>query len=162
PVDEEVRWLGRILGTARDLDVLQTDLLEPAIRALGDAEQLAPLMASLEAKKAIAYAHVGEALASARYRHLLIDLCALGYGSELARSGEGRGNLDRPLIDFASFALSRLHHKLLKRGRGFETLSQEERHAVRIALKKLRYAVDFFGTAFDLQQKGKFFKRLAR
>ena len=31
----EVRWLGNILGTARDLDVLQTELLEPAIAALG-------------------------------------------------------------------------------------------------------------------------------
>jgi inorganic triphosphatase YgiF len=162
PVEDEVRWLGTILGTARDLDVLQTDLLDPAIRALGGGEQLAPLMASLEAKKATAYAQVGEALASARYRHLLIDLCALGYGHELGRSGEGQDGLDRPLAAFASHALSRLHHKLIKRGRGFETLSQEERHAVRIALKKLRYAVDFFGTAFDQERNSKFFKKLAR
>ena len=78
PIDEEVRWLGNVLGTARDLDVLQAELLEPASEALGEAEQLAPLMVSLEAQKADAYGHVGEALASARYRHFLIDLCALG------------------------------------------------------------------------------------
>jgi triphosphatase len=52
PIDEAVRWLGSILGAARDLDVLQTELLDPAIAALGDAEQLAPLKAGLAAKKA--------------------------------------------------------------------------------------------------------------
>src|SRR5262249_8986411 len=30
PIDAEVRWLGRALGLARDLDVLRADLLEPA------------------------------------------------------------------------------------------------------------------------------------
>jgi triphosphatase len=54
-----------------------------------------------------------------------------------------------------------VHQRLLKRGRGFETLSKAERHEVRIALKKLRYAVDFFGGVFE-QGKSKFFKKLAR
>ena len=51
PIEDAVRWLGRILGVARDLDVLQTELLEPAIEALGEAEQLAPLLASLAARR---------------------------------------------------------------------------------------------------------------
>ena len=42
PIEDEVRWLGKILGTARDLDVLQTDLLEPAIEALGEARAAGP------------------------------------------------------------------------------------------------------------------------
>jgi triphosphatase len=161
-IEEEVRWLGKILGMARDLDVLQTDLLEPAIEALGEAEQLAPLMATLKAKKAEAYAQVGEALASARYRHLLIDLCALGHISDGGKARDGRAGLDQPLADFASSALSRVHQRLLKRGRGFETLSKADRHEVRITLKKLRYAVDFFGGVFDEQGKSKFFKKLAK
>jgi inorganic triphosphatase YgiF len=161
-IESEVRWLGAILGMARDLDVLQTDLLEPAIAALGDAEQLAPLMASLEAKKAFAYARVAEALASARYRHLLIDLCALGHSGDPGKSADGNAVLEQPLAGFASDALSRLHRKLLKRGHGFEALSQEGRHEVRIALKKLRYAVDFFEGVFDEERTRKFFKKLAR
>jgi triphosphatase len=162
PIEHEVRWLGNILGMARDLDVLKTDLLEPASAALGEGEQLAPLVASLEVKKAIAYAQVGEALAGARYRHLLIDLCALGYRDDLGKSGDGAAGLDQPLADFASRALSRMHEQLLKRGDGFEALSKTERHEVRIALKKLRYAVDFFGGVFDAERKSKFFKKLAR
>jgi triphosphatase len=162
PIEHAVRWLGKILGAARDLDVLQADLLEPAIEALGEAEQLAPLMDSLKARKADAYDLVTEALASARYRHLLIDLCALGHADDLGRSGEDRPRLDQPLVELASRALSRAHQKLLKRGNGFESLSKAERHDVRIALKRLRYALDFFGGVFDGAPKKKFVKKLAR
>ena len=161
PIDEEVRWLGRILGAARDLDVLQTELLEPAIAALGEEKQLAPLMVTLAARKAEAYRGVAEALESARYRHLLIELCALGHADDLSKSGEGPG-LDQPLLELASAALTRAHERLLKRGRGFEQLSKPERHDVRIALKRLRYALDFFSDIFDSEQKKKFVKKLTR
>jgi len=162
PVEDGVRWLGRILGAARDLDVLQTELLEPAIEALGEAEQLAPLMASLQAKKAEAYTAVGEALASARYRHLLIDLCLLGHADDLGKTREDRPDLGQSVVGLASHALTRAHGKLLKRGNGFETLSKVERHDVRIALKRLRYALDFFGSVFNGESKKKFVKKLAR
>jgi triphosphatase len=162
PIDDDVRWLGKILGAARDLDVLRAELLEPAIAALGEGEQLAPLIASLEARKADAYKLVGEALASARYRHLLIELCALGYADDLGKSGSDGPNLQQPIVALASSALSRAHKKLLKRGDGFESLSKADRHQVRIALKRLRYALDFFGGVFDDAHKKKFNKKLAR
>ena len=167
PIEDDVRWLGRILGAARDLDVLQTELLEPAITALGEAEHLAPLMENLKARKVDAYKLVREALESARYRHLLIELCALGYADDLGKSDSGKPGADRPgleqpLLELASSALSRAHKKLLKRGDGFESLSKAERHQVRIALKRLRYALDFFGGAFDDERKKKFNKRLSR
>ena len=164
PIEDEVRWLSKVLGSARDLDVLQADLLEPAIEALGESEQLAPLMSGLQKKKAVAYAAVGAALASARYRHFLIDLCAFGHGDyhDLSKSEDARPGLDQPLRHFASATLMRVHRKLLKRGRNFEMLSKTERHDVRIALKRMRYAVDFFAGVFDEQRHGKFFKSLAR
>jgi triphosphatase len=164
PLDTEVRWLGNVLGSARDLDVLRTDLLEPAISALGETDQLAPLISGLEDNRARAYSAVHEALSSSRYRHFLVDLCAFGYGNyhDLAKSKLGPEALDQPLRQFAAAALAKTHRKLLKRGRDFETLSQNERHSVRIALKKLRYAVDFFGGVFDPERRTKFFKSLAR
>ena len=162
PVAESVRWLGKILGTARDLDVLQIELLDPAIETLGEGEQLAPLLVNLNTRKSAAYAQVGEALSSPRYRHLLIDLCALRHADDLGKVAEDGPGLDQPLAELASHALSRAHRKLLKRGNGFETLSKPERHEVRIALKRLRYALDFFGSVFESDGKKKFIKRLAR
>jgi triphosphatase len=162
PIEDSMRWLGNILGAARDLDVLQVELIEPAIAAIGEAEHLAPLMASLAVKKTDAYKLVSEALGSARYRHLLIEVCALGYADDLGKSDADRPGLDQPLVELAASALSRAHKRLLKRGHGFETLSKVERHDVRIALKRLRYALDFFGGVFDDARKKKFNKRLAR
>lgn len=162
PIEDSVRWLGKVLGTARDLDVLHADLLAPAIEALGEGKQLAPLIDRLQGKTAAAYQAVGEALASERYRHFLIDLCALAHADDLGKSGDDRPSLEQPLLDLASNALSRAHRKLLQRGEGFETLSKTERHEVRIALKRLRYALDFFGGVFHDGPKKKFIKTLAR
>ncbi len=162
PINEAVGWLGKVLGSARDLDVLQTELLEPAVEALGEGEQLAPLMAKLDASKVETYDVVREALSSSRYRHLLIDLCALGHSNDFGRRAEGAPSLDQPLGELASAALSGAHQKLLKRGEGFEALSKEQRHDVRIALKRLRYALDFFGAVFKTSAKKEFVKRLKR
>src|SRR5262249_13561873 len=147
----EGRWFGMVLGLARDLDVLQRDLFEVASSALGASGQLEPLTARLNENKTRAYSAVWEALSSSRYRHFLVDLCAFGCGNyrDLCSSSLGPDALDQPLPQFAASALAGAHHKLLKRGRAFETLRQSERHRVRIALKKLRYAVDFFGGLFD-------------
>jgi triphosphatase len=130
--------------------------------ALADAESLAPLLASLAEKKGDAHRQVSEVLASARYRSFLIDLCALGHAEDLGKTGDGAPSLDQPLGRLASIALSKAHDKLLHRGDGFERLSTTERHEVRIALKRLRYALDFFGGIFDDEPKKKFIKKLTR
>jgi inorganic triphosphatase YgiF len=161
-IEDAVRSLGAILGAARDLDVLQTELVDPAIKALGEAERLAPLLASLAAKKAEAYQQVSQALAAPDYRRFLIDLCALAHADDLGKVRPDAPGLDQPVTELASSALSKAHDTLLERGHGFETLSTSARHDVRIALKRLRYALDFFGNVFDGAPKKKFVKRLAR
>jgi inorganic triphosphatase YgiF len=57
--------------------------------------------------------------------------------------------LSEPVAPFAVRSLDRLHHKLLKRGKRFDSLTPPERHVVRIAVKHLRYATQFFGSLFD-------------
>ena len=162
PLSEAVGWLGKVLGAARDLDVLQSELLQPAVDALDEAEQLAPLIARVEQRRNEAYKAVSEALASSRYRHLLIELCAIGHSQDFGKRGEGAPSLDRLLAELASAALSRAHQKLLKQGQGFELLSKAERHDLRIALKRLRYALDFFGGVFKGDARKEFNKRLRR
>jgi triphosphatase len=49
-----------------------------------------------------------------------------------------------PAPAFAGRVLTRLHGKALKRGAHFRQLRPEARHKLRIALKKLRYATEFF------------------
>jgi inorganic triphosphatase YgiF len=162
PIEDAARSLAAILGAARDLDVLQAELLDPAIEALGEAEHLAPLLASLAIRKAEAYQQVSQALVSAHYRRLLIDLCELAFAEDLGKTRGDAPALDQRLGEFAASALSKAHDRLLERGNGFESLSKSGRHEVRIALKRLRYALDFFGSVFDGDSKKKFMKRLTR
>ncbi len=56
--------------------------------------------------------------------------------------------LAEPVVLFAERSLDRLDHKLRKRGWHFRSLSSEARHALRIAMKHMRYATEFFGHLF--------------
>jgi CHAD domain-containing protein len=60
---------------------------------------------------------------------------------------------------FAARTLSELHRKVLKRGRHFRHLTPEARHKLRLAVKKLRYAADFFLTALGHRRIGKHYLR---
>ena len=44
--------------------------------------------------------------------------------------------------------MAKRHRKALKRGRDFARLTPVERHRLRIALKKLRYATEFFHSPY--------------
>ncbi|MCW2306816.1 CYTH and CHAD domain-containing protein [Rhodobium gokarnense] len=156
PLSEEVRWLGSSMGPARDLDVLKADLFDPVMATMEDTSLLDALIARGEILRAAAYEEVAAALSSERYGALLIDLC---------RFMETRPGLTEaakmPVVAFARRSLDTLHAKLLKRGRKFEKLSAEKRHRVRIAVKKMRYAVEFFGGLFPGKKQERYNKRLA-
>ena len=57
--------------------------------------------------------------------------------------------VDGPLASFAVKALDRLHRKTLKRARGIDWRDEKRRHAVRIAIRRLRYGCDFFSPCFS-------------
>jgi CHAD domain-containing protein len=56
---------------------------------------------------------------------------------------ESLGQLAGPAANFAQQLLSAQHAKVLKRGRHFKSLKPEERHRLRLAVKKLRYVAEF-------------------
>ena len=75
------------------------------------------------------------------------------------RSGiapENLGELSQPALAFAQRTLAAQHAKVLKRGRGLKSMPPEERHRLRLAVKKLRYGTDFL---LPLCGDGKIVKR---
>ena len=66
-----------------------------------------------------------------------------------ALSGSELTLLAGPASKFAESALDRLRRRVKKRGEQLAELTDEERHELRIALKNLRYGVEFFGSLFD-------------
>ena len=65
------------------------------------------------------------------------------------------------VTDFARKLLERRHRRLAKRGGALADGTPEERHAVRIAAKKLRYAAEFFAPLFPRKRARAYVKALA-
>ncbi|HME27153.1 MAG TPA: CHAD domain-containing protein [Acetobacteraceae bacterium] len=142
----EGKWLAKLLGAARDWDVFITETLSRPSQALTSEVDFDGLRQAAEPHRRVAYAAVREALASQRYNRFQLSLSlwseSRGWRNELETGS--LAILLEPAPAFAGRVLTRLHHKALKRGADFRNLRPEGRHQVRIALKKLRYAMYFF------------------
>jgi CHAD domain-containing protein len=55
----------------------------------------------------------------------------------------------RPVADFAAEALQRLNRRVRRGGRRLDRLDAAGRHRLRIRVKRLRYAAEFFAGLFD-------------
>ena len=138
---DDAKWALRALGPARDRDVFVAETLPPVMAANADTPGLARLAALAERQTHAAYEDVRRLLGERRFNLFLVDLLLLAEGEPaLARDP------DAPLGPLATTLLKKRHRKVLKAGRAFDRLSNPERHEVRIALKKLRYACDYFQT----------------
>ena len=146
PLDHEAKRFLGALGPARDWDVFIAETLTPLRAVRPRDSSLEALAEAAWAARRRAYERT-EALRAPGYTAFLL---ALGRWIETAgwRGGESGAALDRPLARLAGALLDERHGRVLKRGRGLARQSDERRHRLRIALKKLRYASEFFATQF--------------
>ncbi|HVY33895.1 MAG TPA: CHAD domain-containing protein [Caulobacteraceae bacterium] len=142
----ELKWLGREMDEARDLDVMIADTFRPAADRLHDQKGLAELGRRMHAARGAAYDRALKALDSPRYLTLTLDLAAwLDSGAWRAPDGRASGAIG----PFARQGLDRLRRQIKRQGKGLEGLSPDLRHKLRIRAKRLRYAVEFFGDLYD-------------
>jgi triphosphatase len=80
----------------------------------------------------------------------------------MADGQEKNAALEKPARDFAEAALDKCWKKVRKRARNIETLDEEQRHGLRKALKKMRYAVESFDGCFPAKRVKPFLRRLKR
>lgn len=144
-LQEELDWMGGALGAARDADVLADGTLPKVIEACLQETALLPLrqLASTIARKKRRQA--AEAVASVRYSRLMLSLVgwfqALRWRATLKE--DALGALAEPLAKRATSILQRRHEKLIASGKRLAQGTPAERHQVRIAAKKARYATEF-------------------
>jgi CHAD domain-containing protein len=72
-----------------------------------------------------------------------------------------RSARQRPARDFASAELSRRFKRIRRLGRHLRELNDEERHELRIRIKKLRYGTEFFASLFPSDKARKRRKKLS-
>ena len=141
------RIIASALGEARDWHVLCAGLEggpreflreEPGFFALLDAVELRRLRA-LEAARAMIVAPTTQ-----QFVRELRGLISRRAWREGSRGLEGKGSARA----FAVKALNRLHKRAVNCCEGVAALEPEQRHKARIALKKTRYAAEFFESLF--------------
>ena len=137
-----IRWLSRRLGAARDADVFLAHIEGTTVSSAPVTRDQGPGAAALadilRAGQRKAQARLREALASKRWRLLLLDLLAF------SADGLKRAERQKRFRPFVTGRLAQGRRALACRGRrGLSHLSPRERHAVRKAAKMLRYDLDF-------------------
>ncbi|ANK80375.1 MAG: hypothetical protein TEF_05895 [Rhizobiales bacterium NRL2] len=149
-LDERARPVLKALGPARDLDVFLAETLPPVAAAHGEARGLKLLTEAAEARQAAAYEAVRALCAGRELSRLVVAVMLL------AENMAGPGDWSEPLPAFAARVLDKRFRKARKKGRDFETMPTAQRHEVRIAVKKFRYALDFFQSLYPDGRIGTF------
>ncbi len=140
----ELRDLAGELGAARSIDVYIADFLTPEAEEQSDPEYR-NLLAEYEKKRERAYQSAADMLGSPRYRHAILTIAEwITCGNWLEKLPD-----NIPLLGgYAERALGRSWKKVRKQARYLETVTEEQRHDLRIAIKKLRYGCEFFSFLF--------------
>ncbi|MBI4996047.1 MAG: CHAD domain-containing protein [Rhodocyclales bacterium] len=140
------------LGKTRDLDVLLAEICAPVIAALPAEPRLAALAGAITDDRYAARRNTVRHLESREFGHLMVRLAALLHAPELDEAPAAES--------FAAFAAGRT--KRLRRK--VRSLASQARlddpaslHVLRIGIKRLRYALEFFASI----TRGKGQRRLA-
>ncbi|RBP11938.1 inorganic triphosphatase YgiF [Roseiarcus fermentans] len=154
----EARRIGTALGGARDWDVFVGRLRTGALARFSSEPGFDSLIAAAEAKAAAGHSAVVRLVDDktiARFA-LAVERLAAARAWRDGCGADALAALDGPVEAFAAGSLDRLDRKLRKRGRRFQSLAPEARHRLRIAVKHMRYATEFFGALFDADEAERF------
>jgi triphosphatase len=146
-IKTELRWLTGELAPARDLDVYMRSRVEPLHGATPAKRGMKELATALASRRHAAFARAKRAVASPRYRSLLLDTLQWVEDGEWVRQSPRSGR--QPIQQFAADIFERRTKKAVKKAKKLRELDARQRHELRIAVKKLRYAGDFFGRLFS-------------
>lgn len=157
----DAKWLASNLGESRNWDVFLSETLPEVAIGCGLPESFDLVRDAAEHARVASYAVVRAALAQRRCSRFELALGAWieqrGWRCDV--SGDKLATLAAPAGPFAARLLARQHGKLTKRARKFKQLSTEQRHELRLAVKKLRYAADFFLPLFGGHASSKRYAR---
>jgi inorganic triphosphatase YgiF len=155
----ELRWLANGLGPARNLDVFAGALLARAPARLFDPAARKELSAAVGRQRRAAYRVVLEAIRSPRYTAMMLRLLrwfdTCGWQAE-----ESIEEMREPVGVLAERVLGRRMQVVRRRSEDFADQFPEQRHRLRIALKKLRYASEALASLYDPEAVRPFVRRL--
>lgn len=157
-LDASLRDFARALGEAREWDVFLSELGAEVSAALGPDRRWARLLRAAEARRRTAYEALCGMLDGPAFRQMVWQAVRLAALRDWSTKAEAE---PPPLRMLAAGLLTKRRRRLLKDGRGMETLSDEALHEVRLEAKRLRYAAELFAPLWPGRPARRFLKRVA-
>lgn len=155
-----------VLGQARDLDVLLAEIAEPVLAALPDEPRLAALIGIITERRFDRRRAAVDFMRSPRFGAIVLEVLEALHGQALkvgpggtapagtaalmgtapagTAANMGTATDSVTLAAFATDRLRRLRKKVLALGARARTDNPASLHALRIGIKRLRYALEFF------------------
>lgn len=164
------RWraLAATLGEGRDWDVIATEILPPLLT--DDRELAASGLADRVAEaRAGAQARIRSALAEPSYGRLLLEFGAVLWRLDSRQEGPSGTSVDGsssgPTSSLSAYAVDRLRRArkqvAKKSERALTSMRDADLHALRIAIKRLRYALDSFAPLLPVRRTRAYLKALS-
>ncbi len=163
-LEADAKHLAQSVGPARNWDVFIGSTLSGIEDAgLHDVE-FSGLRSACVPFRDNSYAVVRKMIADPQINRFLLAL-GLAIEQRSWRNDIGSATLAvlaEPVNKFSVRALARVERRAIKLGRNFDELQPDERHKLRLTLKKLRYALEFFLPLYaERTATTKFLKRLS-
>jgi CHAD domain-containing protein len=146
----------RELGAARDFDVFFAAVVDRPHEQYRNASVRAMRHALSDRRDAV-YARLGQSLQARRCRNLELAVARWVEVGPWITSGNSAAVLrrDRPVSYLAADVLANCRKKVKRRGEHLGRLNPADRHKLRIRVKTLRYAVEFFSEVFPGEKRAK-------
>ncbi|MCW8915919.1 MAG: CYTH and CHAD domain-containing protein [Magnetovibrio sp.] len=157
---EQLKQTANALGPARDWDVFLGSVLKDVVNGFDKDAGLALMVERAGQKQVEAYQAAEQLIHSPDYAKMLTQILNWVATSAWKKGGKTSAKLSAPATETAKGILSKRHARLLGAGKGLAELSTEQRHALRIAIKKARYAAAFFAELYPTKRTKPYLKAL--
>jgi CHAD domain-containing protein len=145
------RALANVFGPARDLDVFANELLPRLDPKFAEHESFIALHLALRHARGEAWDDALAEILNPEFGAFLNDVAAVA--ETLPHNGTRIGK-------FSGVALAELYSEVRKRGKKAHRVYDASTHKLRIALKKLRYAAEFFAPLYPQKRAAKYIHRV--
>jgi triphosphatase len=161
-VSGEMKWIAGVLGPARNWDVFFSSLLAP-LRSVSLSEQnLDELCRVTQQERQSAHEGANAAIRSHQYTAALLRLLQWFASCSWRNQpvSEKSALLMAPIGTLAPSLIGRQYKKVKKVADAFDELAPQRRHEFRIAVKKLRYTIEFLENLYDTEEVAEFVRSL--
>jgi inorganic triphosphatase YgiF len=145
-IKRDLKWLAGKLAPVRDLDVFLRGKIQSFECSDSPTAGLPELKSELTYRRDIAAESAKAAIATGRYRLLIFSILQWIEDGKWLRQSHAQGT--RKIRSFAADLFERRTRKARRKAKRAGELDAHARHKLRIAIKKLRYALYFFETLY--------------